>query len=71
MVAKYGFCSTDTQERYYTTSLEVLQPLIDHHPNWYMKRMDGHRWEVRNGVKDKTYYGQTLAIAVCKALVDL
>lgn len=55
----------------YTESLAALQPLIENHPNWSMRRMDGHRWEVRNGLKDKTYYGKTLAIAICKALLEL
>jgi hypothetical protein len=54
----------------YTKDLQLLMPLIEQHLDWNMKRMMGHRWEVRNGQKDKTYYGKTLAEAICRALLE-
>ncbi len=73
MEKKFGVQQVDTDAKFYgyTTDLYSLQPLIENHPNWSMKRMGGHRWEVRNGAKDKAYYGKTLAIAICKALLEM
>lgn len=48
-----------------------LHCLIEQHPDWYVKRYQSHRWEVRTGVKDKTYYGATLSEALCRALLEI
>lgn len=68
MAAKYGAPKIPSM---YTQELANLQTYVEQHPDWHMKRTGAHRWEVRNGLKDKTYYGQTLAIALCKALLEL
>ena len=69
MVKKFG--EIDEAWGKYTVQLQFVQPLVERHPDWHMRRMGGHRWEVRNGLKDKTYYGKTLAIALCKALLEI
>ena len=48
-----------------------LSEIVQSHPNWYVKRYNGHRWEVRTGIKDNTYYGETLNEAFCHALLEL
>lgn len=48
-----------------------VSELIEKHPNWNARRYLGHRWEVRTGIKDNTYYGETLNEALCRALLEI
>ncbi len=71
MIKKFGGWDAGLEGIRYTGNLQFLQPLIERHADWSIKRMGGHRWEVRQGVKDKSFYGKTLAIALCKALLEI
>ena len=50
---------------------DFFESLIETHPDWYVRRYRGHRWEVRTGVNDKTYFGKTLNEAFSRALMDI
>lgn len=71
MIKRYGEISFSSENVFYTCDLGELDHLIEAHLNWYARRYNGHRWEVRNGVKDKSFYGETLAEAFCRALLEM
>ena len=48
-----------------------IEALVEKHDSWYIKRYNRHRWEVRTGLNDKNYYGETLTEAFCYALLDM
>ena len=50
---------------------EYIEMLIERNHDWGVKRNGGHRWEVRTGVKDTVYYGETLKEAFLRALLEI
>lgn len=65
------FSPDDGIARNYAGDISVLRPLLDRHPNWGIRRIDYGLWQVRIDDSGNFDLGETIEIALCKALLNV